>query len=537
MISKLFRGRQGRPKTLGQQLGLGFLVAALVTLVVGGVGFFGLMQAASQADAIAGKIKERGRFLSSSVDLARSAQVSFKTQVQEWKNVLLRGQDQAMFDRYLKGFTTEEAATQEHLKNLRALFVSGGIPVEQVDATATAHAELGRKYRAALAGYIVGQPESAQKVDQAVRDMDRAPTEAIDALVKQVQEFDANVTAGLEAAFHTDIRRTELITVVGMGVGLVLSGVIGFVISRRLARHLREVAAELDASSTEVAGASSQVAMSSQQLAEGASEQAASIEETSASLEELTSMTRRNADSAESAKQLAAQTRHAADTGTQDMTEMTEAMGGIKAASDNIAKIIKTIDEIAFQTNILALNAAVEAARAGEAGAGFAVVADEVRNLAQRSAQAARETADKIEDSIGKSERGVAISAKVAASLQEILGKARRVDELVAEIAAASKEQSTGIGQINTAVTQMDRVTQSAAASAEESAAASGELNAQSQTLKSAVERLLALAGANNRATKPVRQAVESEAPGVPLQTLTTRSFTPSSPVLTEKHF
>ncbi len=246
----------------------------------------------------------------------------------------------------------------------------------------------------------------------------------------------------------------------------------------------------------QVASASAQVASASQTLAEGASQQAASLEETGASLEEISSMTKRNADNSQSAKSLASQTRAAADTGAADMSEMSSAMDAVKASSVEVGKIIKTIDEIAFQTNILALNAAVEAARAGEAGMGFAVVADEVRNLAQRSAQAAKETATKIEDSIAKSNHGVQISGKVGASLQEIVTKARQVDDLVAEIATASNEQSQGIGQVNTAVSQMDKVTQSNAATAEESAAAAEELNAQAASQKQVVSQLLALVGA-----------------------------------------
>ena len=206
-------------------------------------------------------------------------------------------------------------------------------------------------------------------------------------------------------------------------------------------------------------------------------------------------MTKRNAETAGKVKALGSEARKAADLGVKDMTALVGAMDAIKTSSADIAKIIKTIDEIAFQTNILALNAAVEAARAGEAGAGFAVVADEVRNLAQRCAQAAKETASKIEDAVQKSAVGADISAKVAKSLEEIVGKARQVDEMAGEVAAASQEQSQGISQVNIAVTQMDKVTQSNAANAEESAAAAEELTAQAESLKETVSDLLRLVG------------------------------------------
>ncbi len=231
----------------------------------------------------------------------------------------------------------------------------------------------------------------------------------------------------------------------------------------------------------------------SQSLAEGASVQAASLEETGASLEEMASMTKRNAENAGQAKALASETRQAADAGSADMQSMNQAMEEIKAASSNIANIIKTIDEIAFQTNILALNAAVEAARAGEAGMGFAVVADEVRNLAQRSAQAAKETSAKIEGALSKIGQGVEISSKVSHALQEIVARIRQVDELVAQVAAASSEQNQGIQQVSVAVSQMDKVTQANAASAQESAHAATDLQSHATTSKKAVSDLMAL--------------------------------------------
>jgi methyl-accepting chemotaxis protein len=274
-----------------------------------------------------------------------------------------------------------------------------------------------------------------------------------------------------------------------------LGGFLGFWTSRGINRVLKRISDSLSASAQQTVAAAAQVSAASQSLAEGASEQAASLEETSSSLEEMSSMTKRNAETAGKVKALGSEARIAGDLGVQDMTALVSAMDAIKLSSAGIAKIIKTIDEVAFQTNILALNAAVEAARAGEAGSGFAVVADEVRNLAQRCAQAAKETASKIEDAVQKSAKGADISAKVAKSLEEIVGKARQVDELAGEVATASQEQSQGISQVNAAVTQMDKVTQSNAASAEESAAAAQELNAQAEIMKQSVGELLQLVG------------------------------------------
>jgi methyl-accepting chemotaxis protein len=246
-------------------------------------------------------------------------------------------------------------------------------------------------------------------------------------------------------------------------------------------------------------------------LAEGANKQAASLEETSAALEEIASMTRRNAEHGNNARNLAAQTRAAADLGAREMGEMKIAMDAIKTSSDGISKIIRTIDEIAFQTNILALNAAVEAARAGETGRGFAVVAEEVRSLAQRSALSARETAEKIEDSVQKSIHGVEICGKVAAALDEIVTKAREVDALVVEIATASQEQTRGVTQVNGAMNEMDRITQANAASAEESAGAAQELTRQTVAQKESAAALLALVGRGQSSNQISSQGSEDD--------------------------
>jgi methyl-accepting chemotaxis protein len=294
---------------------------------------------------------------------------------------------------------------------------------------------------------------------------------------------------------------SRLLIAACMAAALLLSILICYVIIHGTNKVLNHAIASIDEGSSQVAAASAEVSSASHMLAEGASEQAASIEETSSSLEELSSMTAHNAASAQEAKSLAEDMRHAADGSASQMKQMQAAMDAIKESSAGISQIIKTIDEIAFQTNILALNAAVEAARAGEAGAGFAVVAEEVRNLAQRSADSAKETSAKIEGAIRNSDRGVAISGKVAESLNTILGKARDMNSLVSEIANASQEQDKGISQLTTAVSQMDKVTQSNASNAEETASASEELNAHADSLKDTVVELVGLVRSGDRTT------------------------------------
>jgi methyl-accepting chemotaxis protein len=289
--------------------------------------------------------------------------------------------------------------------------------------------------------------------------------------------------------------------VIAVGLALALGAVIATLVIRGTNRVLNRIAATLGDGSTQVASASTQVSASSQTLAQGASEQAAALEETTSALEEMSSMTKKNADTAEKAAALSAEAKSAADKGNAAMTKMGSAIEQIQKSADQTAKILKTIDEIAFQTNLLALNAAVEAARAGEAGKGFAVVAEEVRNLAMRSAEAAKTTAGLIEESVANARNGVAISTEVGKSLQEITSAAERVNGLVAEISTASREQAQGIGQVNTSVGQMDQVTQSAAATAEESASAAEELNAQAEQLQAVVRDLIQLVGGSQAAS------------------------------------
>ncbi|HBF36069.1 MAG TPA: hypothetical protein DDW50_01970 [Firmicutes bacterium] len=266
--------------------------------------------------------------------------------------------------------------------------------------------------------------------------------------------------------------------------------IISYFITRSITGPVNQIAGSLSDSASQVAAASDQLTAASQQLSEGCSEQASSIEETSATLQETTSMTQQNGGNTREALQLSGLTEDAAQKGNQEMAEMVNAMNEIKNSSNEAIKVVKIIDDIAFQTNILALNAAIEAARAGEAGLGFAVVAEEVRNLAQKSAGAARDTATIIETNIGLSGKGVVISEKVKNDLDGITLQAKKVTALMKEISAASQEQAQGIEQVNQAIIQIETVTERNASNAQETASASEELNAQAQNLREVVMRL-----------------------------------------------
>jgi methyl-accepting chemotaxis protein/methyl-accepting chemotaxis protein-1 (serine sensor receptor) len=274
-----------------------------------------------------------------------------------------------------------------------------------------------------------------------------------------------------------------------------ISGVMAYLIVRGINASMRQAVAALSAGAEQVASAATQVSSSSQSLAQGTSEQAASLEETSASSNEINSMAQRNTENSRSAADLVTSSQQKFAETNQSLERMVEAMGEIKSSSDRIAKIIKTIEDIAFQTNILALNAAVEAARAGEAGMGFAVVADEVRNLAQRCAQAAKDTAGLIEESIDKSNDGRSKVDQVAEAIRAVTDEAAKIKILVDEVNMGSQEQARGIEQVSKAMTQMEQVTQKAAANAEESASAAEELTAQSKTLKDVIEQLIGMVG------------------------------------------
>ena len=321
---------------------------------------------------------------------------------------------------------------------------------------------------------------------------------------REIQKSKGEMTKEIAAFQKTADKsfRNALMGQVGINIGVILALVITISLCLRVIaiKPLNRIIKGLQEAADQVAAASGEVSSFSQDMAQGASEQASGIEETSATLEEISSMTRQNAENASQVNHI--MTEESAENFnkiTGQMEKMKTAIASTVESSQETAKIIKTIDEIAFQTNLLALNAAVEAARAGEAGAGFAVVADEVRNLAMRAAEAAKTTSALIENSKAKIEETSQLNARMVEFMEQNSATAERVTVLVGEIAAASQEQAQGIEQVNLSVTEMERVTQSSAAGAEESASASEEMSAQAEEMKAFVRNLAAIVGGTGR--------------------------------------
>ncbi len=334
-------------------------------------------------------------------------------------------------------------------------------------------------------------------------DAQRAAIALVDQLLGSNQQL-------ASAAVQRANRQSAILKTASLGVGVagLLAGVLlGTFITRSINRNLKRIVSQLNEGSVQLQGAAGQVSDASQQLAEGASEQAASLEESSGALQEMSAAGRVNAEQARSADALAGEARQAAVEGDRSMSQLQAAMAGINESSTQVSRIIKVIEEIAFQTNLLALNAAVEAARAGEHGKGFAVVADEVRNLAQRAAQAAKETTGLIEGSVDSARRGSESAGQVGQALTAIMDQTTRVSDLIKNMAKGSEEQADGVNQLNTAVSQIDQVTQRNASEAEECAAASEELLAQAGALSEIVGHLVAMVGGQTNSTSPAAHA------------------------------
>ncbi len=447
----------------------------------------------------------------------------FKTQVQEWKNTLLRGHVVQDRERHWAAFMDREREVGEEARALLAGLEHEAEAKALMASFIKAHEEMGGRYRQAYAQFGAASFDPVVG-DKAVRGLDREPTQLLENLGKKVSE----ISAAAAAAAASDARHATVVSVVLMLVVCLASAVGALWFSRSITRPLhqalgvaqataggdltlaievrgrdetalllqalKEMQASLVRLARSVREGAESVAMASAQIAQGnndlsarTEQQASALEETAASMEELSSTVRQNADNARQGNQLAQGASTVAVKGGEVVGQVVETMKGINDSSRRIADIISVIDGIAFQTNILALNAAVEAARAGEQGRGFAVVASEVRSLAQRSAEAAKQIKGLISTSVERVEQGTALVDQAGTTMTEVVAAIRRVTDIMGEISAASSEQSAGVGQVGEAVQQMDQATQQNAALVEESAAAAESLKLQAAQLVQAV--------------------------------------------------
>ncbi len=509
---------------IGVRLGLlgAFFMLALLT-----VGYQG-WSAINAIKVNNAQSMQRSLDLTDAVDTARSAQVEFKIQVQEWKNILIRGHDPAQLEKYTAAFVKSSQATNAELKKLTGLFAKLKLQTNLDDEAIKMHEDLGRNYLAALKQFDSANPESYKIVDKAVAGMDRPPTKKIDEIVdfiaaqskKNATEAAAAAEATARSAAITLLVVVAITTAVGAAiVWWIVRGItrplgeaidiaktvaagdlssdvevktrdeVGELLGalKQMSGNLSDIVSRVRAGTETIASASNEVAHGSMDLSTRTEQQASSLEETASSMTELTSTVRQNNENATQARKLADEASHVAVRGGATVSEVVQTMGAINESSRKIVDIIGVIDGIAFQTNILALNAAVEAARAGEQGRGFAVVAGEVRNLAHRSAAAAKEIKELIGDSVERVEAGSRLVGEAGVTMEEVVNSVRRVTSIIGEIAVATGEQRDGIEQISDAITQMDSVTQQNAALVEEAAAAAEALQQQAASLSEAV--------------------------------------------------
>jgi len=475
--------------TIGKKLMISVGAMVLMLLAMAGSSLYSIATLGSDLD-------KTGTETAKKVDLA--GQVAADTNM---LRAAIRGivvytmmDDRAITQQNIEIFDTRVASMTQTIRDIKPLLHSqaGREDAAALEAGLPKVASIERQIAELCAA---GKSKEAAIVlrEQAVPATNALEKAANDLKVIQRETLKASVEEGARKASQAQWIAWVLVLV------SVLVAAIIFKIILSMNTQLRRSASEIGEGAEQITSAAGQVASSSQSLAQGASEQAASLEETSASTEEITSMTRKNAENSQTAADVMTAVDQHVKEGNRTLEQMVVSMSEINASSDKISKIIKVIDEIAFQTNILALNAAVEAARAGEAGMGFAVVADEVRNLAQRSAQAAKDTSALIEESIAKSNEGSTKLQQVTEVIRAITDSASKVKTLVDEVNLGSQEQSRGIDQIGKAIQQMDQVTQSTAANAEESASASEELSAQAEAMNQVVQQLRVMVGGDGQ--------------------------------------
>jgi methyl-accepting chemotaxis protein len=482
---------------LGARLALGFGAVLLFMLAVGATGYWGSDSISRTAIA---EFKNMLRTDAAIAEHSARARANIVGMRRYEKDIYLNIDSKQKVEEYLKSWKEQYEHVTARIRDLEKASASQ----QDKDAVKEMQTELAayesgfnKVYEMIQAGKITS-PQDANKAIGEYKD----PIRKLEKAAQSFSDLGSKRMAEIEQTIRSDADRISLSVTTLALISVILGIGASIIITRSIAKPLRRAIKGLDEAAGQVASASGQVSVASQQLAEGASEQAAAIEETSSSLEEIASMTKQSADNSEQANRLMVETTETVSLACQAMDKLNASMGEISRASVETSKIIKTIDEIAFQTNLLALNAAVEAARAGEAGAGFAVVADEVRNLAMRAAEAAKNTAYLIEDTVKRVEEGSELVASTDERFRELSTSVSKSGELISEISAASQEQSLGIGQLNTSVSQMDKVVQQNAGNAEETASASEEMFAQAEHMKGFVEELSSLVGGSGARSK-----------------------------------
>lgn len=489
------------------------LLSALIIsglCVLGGSAYFQIRQFNAIVDDTNVHIQRRSDILG---EIQESA-INFKTQVQEWKNILIRGNDPEQFVKYVEGFNTAEKSVQEHLAKAAALQKEEGVSTEATEKLLAEHAQLGKNYREALKSFDQEAANAGKTVDKLVSGMDREAAQQMESLAattstgfeKYLQESDEKtekvysqtvdilivicisasvIIIGIMVVIFRDMFRTlggepaytaDVVSQVANGylnIDIQLkdgdqNSLLASVANMR--KQLAEIIGEVRSSADALSSASEEVNATAQSLAKGASVQAASVEETSASMEQMSASISQNSENAKITDGMAQKAASDAAVGGEAVMSTVQAM-------QKIAERISVIDDIAYQTNLLALNAAIEAGRAGEHGRGFAVVASEVRKLAERSQVAAQEIGTLALDTVKRAEMA-------GTMLNDMVPAIRKTADLVQEIAAASSEQNAGVAQINGAIGQVSQTLQQNAAASEELSSTSEEMSAQAIRLQ-----------------------------------------------------
>jgi methyl-accepting chemotaxis protein len=482
---------KGAVATLEADLGKYRNNIAEINMVVDSV-----QQARNDMDNYAGTYMETaGLYLDSVNTRLENAIASGRVrQVQLMKNIYVNNLIDAGNAIRVNNFKSQADREVDELEKALNTFKESYVNYTRLETVAETSAE--QNQITAIRNAADGYAEAVERYIHEFRSLESIKKEMV-SLERELAELtDETVTAAVEGtrdiSVNTDqmANTSNIIIIIVLLIGIGVAVLFAYVIIKSITKPIIAIISNLRSGSEEVAAASEQLSSSSQTLSQGASEQASSIEEVSSSLEEVTAQSKQNSQNSQEANGLSKDVEQKSRKGAGTMEELSTAMDEIKNSSDETAKIIKNIDDIASQTNLLALNAAVEAARAGDAGKGFAVVAEEVRNLSQRAAEAAKDTANLIEESQQYAEKGVGLSQNTRESITEILETATKVSALVGEVNAASEEQTRGVEEINNNVSQLDQVTQENAANAEESASSSEELASQGENLSAIVTNL-----------------------------------------------